>query len=66
MIFKGTYLGLPYLIDLKDEQEFKAWLKSEVLRFVFNMKEGVEMTTLKQNDSIELQVLKEILAGDYS
>lgn len=61
MLFQGQFLGFNYDIELKDEQEFKVWLKQKLLRYVFNMYSNVVTEELKTTDSIELQVLKEIL-----
>ena len=63
MRFYGELLGFKYDIDLKSEDDFRIWLKDKILRYVFNMKEGTDMKTTKQTDSIELQVVKEILQG---
>ncbi len=67
MRFRGNYLGFNYSIEKKNEQEFKVWLKEKILRYVFNMYDVSEGTkTRKTKNSIELEILREILAGDYT
>jgi len=61
MKFVGKFLDFEYEIEKETEAEFKIWLKDKILRYMFNMKEGNDMKSTKKTDSIELQVLKEIL-----
>ena len=45
--YKGTVMGFNYEIELKDDAEFKDWLKAKLDRYVFS--------------SLEKEVIKEIL-----